>query len=367
MAKLDPLGSHLWSKRFGDAEFQGAYDVINDSLGNVVIAGDFLGQVDFGGDLLTSAGSADAFVVKLNAEGGHVWSKRFGDASAQSTTRLAVDGSNNIVAVGRFTGTIDLGNGSFNSADSSSFIAKFDSNGTSLWSKAFAVGVMGVAADQVGNVFVSGYFQGSVDFGGGLLTSAGAADMFIAKFDAAGNHVWSKRFGDVKDQNATRVVVDAKGRISVVGEFDGRVDLGGGPLVSDAPWDTLLAQFDEFGNFVWAKKFGASGFQAARGLAVDSSGNIIISAFTDAPIDFGHGSLPTQGSNDVYIAKFSSDGAHTWSATLGDSSEQYAMSVATDSHGNVLLIGGFRSTIDFGLGSLASTGGYDIFVAKFLP
>ena len=117
---------HKWSHIFGDAFEQFSYDVACDASGNIIIAGYFEGAVDFGGGTLTSAGAYDAFVAKFSPEGTHLWSDSFGDSQEQYS--------------------------------------------------------FGVAADNSGDVIITGFFAGSVDFGSGVLTSAGLYDIFIAKF-----------------------------------------------------------------------------------------------------------------------------------------------------------------------------------------
>ena len=106
-----------------------------------------------------------------------------------------------------------------------------------LWSHGFGSPIFaehcasyGVAVDAVGNVSVIGWFDGTVDFGGGPLTSAGGSDIFLAHYDPTGTHLWSYRFGDTSDEGGSSVSVDAAGNVLVTGHFRGTVDFGGGPL-----------------------------------------------------------------------------------------------------------------------------------------
>ena len=82
-----------------------------------------------------------------------------------------------------------------------------------------------------------------MDFGGGPLTSAGGIDIFLAKFDPAGNHLWSKRFGDGFSQIGYSVTVDGADNVLFTGAFSGSVDFGGGPLTSAGGIDIFLAKF----------------------------------------------------------------------------------------------------------------------------
>jgi hypothetical protein len=167
----------------------------------------------------------------------HLWSERYGDTARDRGHCVTVDASGNVLVTGVFKGTVDFGGGALTSAgDHDIFLAKYDANGSLLWSQRFG-GTEGDAAHSVdtdgsGNVFVTGSFQGSADFGGGPLTSAGGRDMFVAKYDPNGNHIWSKRFGGVNHANASSLSVDGSGNVFVVGGFAGTADFGGGPLTS---------------------------------------------------------------------------------------------------------------------------------------
>jgi hypothetical protein len=89
--------------------------------------------------------------------------------------------------------------------------------------------------DADGSVLATGLFSGAIDFGGGPLVSAGLTDIFVAKLDRTGVHLWSQAFGDASNQNGNGITVDSMGNVLVAGYFEGEVDFGGGPLVS-AGW-----------------------------------------------------------------------------------------------------------------------------------
>jgi hypothetical protein len=370
VAKFDAAGTHLWSKRFGDVNSQDAYGIATDGLGNVVVTGYFMGTVDFGGGVLTSTGGDDVFVAKFDAAGTHLWSKRFGDAGTQWARSITTDGSGNVIVTGEFGGTVDFGGGGLTSAGSLDiFVVKFDAAGAHLWSKRFGdandQSAYAITADGSGNVVVTGFFWGTVDFGGGVLTGAGGRDIFVAQFDAAGVHLWSKRFGDASDQYAFGITADGSGNIIVTGDFYGTMDFGGGGLTSAGGRDIFVAQFDAGGTHLWSKRFGDASHQYAFGITADGSGNVIVTGQFLGALDFGGGALTCAGVDDIYVARFDATGNHLWSKRFGDASYQYARSITTDGSGNVIVTGYFYGAVDFGGGLLTSAGGQDIFVAKF--
>src|SRR6185295_3708162 len=94
-----------------------------------------------------------------------------------------------------------------------------------------------VASDPAGNLIVVGHFDGTIDLGGGVLTSAGGFDVFVAKLDPAGNHLCSKRWGDGLAQFAGAVAVNASGDVFAGGHFQGTMDIGGDTLNSAGDYD----------------------------------------------------------------------------------------------------------------------------------
>ena len=371
LAKLGSNGSYVWSKRFGDGNEQVVQDVAVDASGNVIIAGYFEGTVDFGGGMLTSAGLRDAFVAKFGSDGSYVWSKRFGDGNYQAANGLALDASGNIIITGVFMGTVDFGGGTLTGAGGwDIFVAKFASNGDHIWSKRFGDGnhqyAPAVAVDHSDNIVVAGYFTGSVDFGGGPLTSAGGEDVYVAKFNSSGGHQWSKRFGDVStSQEAWAVAVDASDNAILAGYFTGSVDFGGGALTSAGGTDIFVAKFGSDGAHVWSKRFGDGYGQLAQAVAVDPSDNVIVAGYFAGSVDFGGGALTSAGYDDAFVAKLAPGGGHVWSKRFGDANFQEAQAVAVDASGNAVVAGYFTGTVDFGGGALTSAGSEDIFVAKF--
>jgi hypothetical protein len=373
VAKFGPAGSHEWSRRFGDGSGQHGYAVSADATGNVLVTGSFAGTVDFGGGVLTSGGGDDIFVAKLDPAGNHLWSKRFGDVNHQYGYGVTADAAGNVLVTGSFAGTVNFGGSALttNATTNDIFIAKFDPFGNHLWSKRFGTAneqnAYAVTTDASGNVLIGGRFANMVDFGGNVLVSAGSVDMFVAKFDSSGAHVWSKGFGGAGDQTGRSVDTDSAGNVVVTGAFAQTIDFGGGALSSAGASDACVAKLDSAGNHVWSKRFGDVTDQYANGVAVDAVGNVVVIGRFAGTVDFGGGGLSSGGGNDIYVAKFTSSGTHLWSEGFGGAGDQSGLSLATDAASNVVVTGYFAQTIDFGGGTLTSAGSDDIFLAKLAP
>jgi hypothetical protein len=376
VAKLDPSGGFVWSKSYGDVADQFGAGIATDGVGGAVVTGVFAGTVDFGGGPLTAASPGDVFALKLHADGSYDWSQRFGGAAGQVASAVATDAPGNVALVGAFYGTINFGgaaDGLTSNGAGDIFVAMLHPDGSYHWSKSFGDAAnqtaYGVATNATGDVVVTGTFQGTVNFGGADLVSAGGGDLFVAKFDAAGNHKASARFGDASDQLGYAVAMDAQGNVVVTGALWGSIDLGGtlGTLTSAGDSDVFVLALDPLLVPVWGKRFGDTSQQIAYGVTLDAAGSAIVTGAFAGSVDFGGGPLASAGLTDLFIAKLDSKGAWLWSRRAGGPGNDDGNAVAVDGAGNALLIGSFAQTVDFGGTTLVSMGGEDVFVAKYGP
>jgi chitodextrinase len=369
------LGAFAWSRDFGGPALSDAaisHGVAVDGSGNAVVTGEFTGTVGFGGGSLTSAGDVDIFVVKYSSAGVYAWSKRFGGTGTDRGYGVAVDSTGNVLVTGYFSGTVDFGGGPLTSAGNADiFVAKFTSAGAHVWSKRFgSTGHdfgYGIAVDRNSDLVVTGFFGWfggpTVDFGGGALTSAGDTDVFLVKLSATGTHLWSKRMGGTGGDRGLGIAIDQSGNVAVTGTFTATASFGGASLTSRGLRDIFIAEYSSSGAHLWSKGFGDVSDDSGNSIAMDASGNVIATGNFYGTVDFGGGPLDDVGAGNMFLAKFTPTGAHIWSKRFGQGNNT-ALGVATDPTGNILLTGSIVSDTDFGGGYLSGNGSWDIFVAK---
>ncbi len=309
LARFTTDGICVWNKRFGDASYQFCSPIAMDPFGGVAIVGAFLSSVNFGGSNLVSAGDYDLFVAKFNGGGGHLWSKRFGDINWNDGNAVGIDANFNVYAAGHFNGTFSFG-GPNVSGTVDVYLVKFDPAGNWVWSKDFGDNFgqycNSLAVDKNANVFITGYMDGTVNFGGTNLTGTG--DCFLAKFNTAGTHQWSKRFGlDASPQDGRGVDVDSGGNVVLAGHFVGQVDFGGGPLLFQGITDLFLAKFNGAGDHMWSRPFGNSLNQQIPVVTVDYDDSIVYAGQFDGSLNFGGTTLVSAGGTDAYVAKLGGD------------------------------------------------------------
>lgn len=239
------------------------------------------------------------------------------------------------------------------------------------WSKSFGDEARqllhGLASDSQGNLIIVGDLWGSVNFGGQRLASKGDRDIFLAKFDRSGNHLWSMRFGDESEQVGNSVATDSAGAVFLGGSFKGSVDFGGGGLVSQGTYNVFLTKLDHRGRHVWSRRFGDKNYHVLEGLAVAPSGIVTIAGRFQGTIDFGTGQISSQSNQtDVFVASFTGQGECIWAKRFGGAFEQQTRSIAADQLGNIAIAGVFKGSVTFGGYVLAEQhpGDYCGFVAK---
>ncbi len=372
VAKYNAAGAHQWSQRFGSSGTDAGYSVATDASGNVFVTGIFSGTVNFGGTDLVSAGSYDIFVAKYSAAGVHLWSQRFGSTGLDFGYSVATDPSGNVVVAGLFNATVNFGGiGLVSAGLEDVFVAKYNAAGVHQWSQRFgSTGTdagYSVATDASGNVVVTGAFNGTVNFGGIGLVSAGLDDIFVAKYDAAGVHQWSQRFGSTSNDYGRSVAVDPSGNVAVTGSFIGTVNLGGANLVSAGGADIFVAKYNAAGAHQWSHRYGGTTTDVGYSIATDASENVAVTGIFSATADFGGGNLVSAGGRDIFLAAYDPSGAHQWSRRFGSTFEDWGQAVAADVWGRVVVVGYFRGTASFDTGDLVSAGFDDIFVVKYSP
>src|SRR4029077_4504160 len=145
-----------------------------------------------------------------------------------------------------------------------------------------------IAVDRAGNLFVTGEFQDTADFGGGLRSSNGYRDIFVAKYTANGDPRWSSAFGRPYDDSGKSIGVDTNGDVVVTGAFLQTAAIGDKSLTSAGGYDIVLMKLSGVdGSALWAKRIGGAGDDRAEGLAVDSHGNVLITGQLKGTVDYG--------------------------------------------------------------------------------
>ncbi len=387
LTKYDANGNVVWAKSVGGTNAETANAVAVDASGNIYVAGQFgTSTITFGSYTLTNEGSTDIFLAKYDVNGNVVWAKSAGGIVGDGAASVAVDILGNIYLTGSFNsptltfGSITLTNTSNLGNTSDLFIVKYNANGNVLWAKSASGTVndlaSSVAVDASGNTYVSGYFNSpTLTFSSTILTNAvntgSSNDLFLAKYDASGNVIWAKSAGGTSSDMSNSIAIDVSGNLYMTGYFySPTLAFGSYTLTNAGMYDLFLAKYDDSGNVLWAESAGGTSADEAHSVIVDASGNIYLTGLFYSPtLTFGSTTLTNEGLEDIFLAKYNSNGNVVWAKSAGGTSFEVAWSVAVNSSGNIYLAGWFGSpTLTFGSTTLTnadnSGNSADIFIAK---
>jgi len=314
IVKLDTNGNWLWAKQAGGANDDRGFSIAIDSSGNSYITGYFYDTATFGTTTLSSSGYEDIFIAKLDTNGNWMWAKQAGGSSSEESYGIAIDSSGNSYVAGYFFGTTSLGTITLISNGLSDiFIAKLDANGNWLWAKK-AGGASDdwgycIATDSGGNCYVTGSFHSDASFGTIPLYSGINDGIFVTKLDELGNWLWAKKASGTGDVIGTGIATDISGCCYVTGPFLSAATFGTTTLSTNmSSPDIFISKLDINGYWLWAKQAGGSSSEESYGIAIDNSGNSYVTGYFYDTATFGTTTLTSSGSEDIFIAKLSSDG-----------------------------------------------------------
>jgi hypothetical protein len=378
IAKLDAYGYWQWAISAGGSNYENGAGICRDSNGDIYITGWFRGTAYFGSTTLTSVGEDDVFVAKLDSNGDWQWAVRGGGIMYDGAYKISVDSQSNIYLTGYFYNISVFGsyqiisNGEFDI-----FVAKLDPDGNWLWA-ASGGGIqsdMGndICVDSTGSAIITGYFQGTAWFGSTTLT--GESKAFVAKLDTNGTWQWAVAGTGTSTDVGNGICVDVNGNIYTTGSFEGSIEFGPSSLICEGASDVFVTKLDTAGEWQWAVRGGGNYDgcpplnDAGNDICIDILGNMYITGVFASTALFGTIPLTSYGDEDIFIAKLDSNG--NWLAAIsagGPSGILYwgdkGTGISVAFLDQIYLIGIFNSTVSFGSTNFTSQGGDDVCVAR---
>lgn len=304
--KFDTNGNNIWARQWGGGSVSssGLHGIAIDSSNNIYVTGYTDGALDG----TTSKGYTDTFIAKLDTNGNKLWAKQYGSSFTDYPYGISIDSNGNIYVTGNTGGNFE-GNTKIGGSDG--FLLKVDSNGDTIWSKQFGVSASAnryvygssISVDNSGNIFLSGYANGSLNGcayngvafdNGGML--AYPAYAFFAKLDSVGNFLWTKEFGAGNSTSGDSIKVDSSGNIYLAGTSYGSLDgyaLFGGN-------DIFLAKYNQDGEKQWLQQWGSSWWDSVANISIETNGDIFISGYAYGSVD----GIANSGATDIYVSKF---------------------------------------------------------------
>lgn len=368
LAKLDGSGRGLWSKSFPTSSGQGSVaGIAVDAQGGVFVAGTITGSTDFDGTVLDPMGFDSVYVVKLDTEGLLQWANLIALSDAHRVARPAIDPNGSLIVFGsRQCVSACL------PETSRLWIRKFDAAGAEAWHKWFnEVGGLtshelgGITADPFGNVVLAASFTATETFGGHVFTNNSGFNILILKLDAQGNYIWSSNIDGGDGTLISRdIASDPQGDITIAARFSGTLTLAPGvEHAATAGDDIVVATVSSANAHLWSRSFGSADDDDLDSIAVDSDGDVTLTARLGGIVDFGGGPLTAAG-DDLALVKLDATGAHLWSRVLAGRLNGSKVAAAPTS-GEALLGCSAEGDVNVGSGPLRSAGAADVLVGRF--
>lgn len=261
--------------------------------------------------------------------------------------------SNGDVLVGGFT----RGLVGYNSAGGNDFLLqRYSEAGSLIWTKVYGdIGhdtIQGVTVDSSDNIFATGSVKA---------TTGSTADAYVAKYDSAGNMIFSALVGGTAEDVGMVVCVDNANGVFYVTGYTLSPTFNGSPTpANNGPSSAFLLQLDSTsGAILRTSLHGVAGYTVNfGGLALDSTGALWVTGYANSPTYEGQTS---QGSSDVIAQKFSPSGASLFAKLLGDPGNNYGTNIASDTSDNVYITGWTHTPVD----GQPIIGNQDILVVKY--
>ncbi len=398
------IPSYSWGGQIGGIDFDSGENLSTDIFGNVVVTGFYKNTVDFDFDpsvsnTLSSSGNISLFIVKYDPEGNLIWVNGINGNNPSNPshyiTASTSDSSGNIYLTGYFDGTIDL-NPSPDSEElytskgsSDIFLIKLDINGSYVWGGTIGGAqddrAISIKVDDEDNLYITGSFQGIVDFDITEnifnLDGSGSSAMFTIKIDKYSNFIWGKSIsgGIILPSSIT---VDASYNVYVAGRMEGIIDFDSGPgtFILSSSGNTravFVLKINEIGDFVNAgvtSSLNSGSIPKGNSIKLDSNSNIYITGSFSGTVDFDFSNnvqnLVATGSSafsDVFVLKLDNDLNFTWVGKMGGNVRDEALGMFLDANDNIYTTGYFEGTSDFDPGPdylpIFGSNGKEVFIS----
>jgi hypothetical protein len=341
LTKFNPEGTKLWTRIWGASGWDYGQSVAADNLGAVYVAG----YTDGSFDGQTNKGSLDFCLSKFDSDGIRQWSRIWGTINAEWGEAVCTDGTNSVYVAGHISNTPII-----------LHLSKFASDGTPLWTQSWGAGQQsleyaeGVCVDSSNNVYVVGNTDRAFDG----QTNAGDWDIYLTKFNSAGNKVWSRIWGSSATEYGTGVSVDGSNFIYAVGTTQG----SWAGETNDGSFRMCLSKYDPNGNHIWSRIWGSGWGESGGRVAADGLGNTYVSGVSLANFD----GQTNPGYYSPFLTKYDANGNRKWSRMWGSSGYDISYGVGTDGSGSVAVMGDTSGTSFDGQ---TINGGFDLFVTKW--
>ena len=204
-----------------------------------------------------------------------------------------------------------------------------------------------ITSDNLNKIIAFSHFDNEFTIEGNNYVAEDGSDLILFVVDEHGNYEWSMTGGGIDDQVAQEVHCDIEGNIYIMGKFKSQISLSGQVETSNGSFDMYIAKYQSNGDFVWLKTFGGPNSESIETMKIKNDVILLGGRFYDYTI-LNNDTLFSQDGTDIFIAKMNLDGEFTNVMTAGGASVDKVSGVDMDISGNVYAVGDFYQNITFG-------------------
>ncbi len=221
-----------------------------------------------------------------------------------------------------------------------------------------------VSTDNAGNTYACGWFSGTASFGSTTLTSYGLQDVFIACYNAAGTLNWVKQAGGTGNEVCAGIATTQNGDSYVTGWFSGISKFGDSTMVSNGSYDMFIAKYNSSGSLLWVRAGGGLSDDYGNRVSLTRNGGVLVSGSFRDTLSISSTQLISAGNRDVLLCSYDSTGHLTWAQRAGGAGEDRGYGVGQNANGDVYLTGLFTGKAKFNAIEVSGTALLSTYVAK---
>lgn len=371
-------GPTTFSRMIWSAGYQtSAADCVITSDGLRVVAGRFAGALHVTGspDSMVATGGADIYLVAFKPDGSVAWKNHLGGGPGfVGVNAITRNGNNDLFFTGAFYGNVTLGGVDFvGDGFNDVLLARLDDRGNLVW----AAGGVGPSSDfgndiamaSDGSVYVCGRASSEIILAGEDLGEFGSNSAFLANINSNGVGGWTVTGYGPGSASGEGVVLCDDGTVLLCGQYSGgSLDIGGEVLPLDGASASFISRFGPVAEALGNIRTGGTGTVSIYRITQINNEPIVAGTFygaADFDVTGPGGEITSEGDADVFMARYSEDGALVWVRTFGDADTEAAHGLSRIGNSDLVLLGVFQQYLPLGSRILLSDGGTDYFIARF--
>lgn len=367
VACFDPIGTMLWVQQGGGIYEDGAHDICVSGQ-SVFVTGMFTEAATFETETLLSAGARDMFLLKYDLEGNLVWATSGGSVVDDDGHSVAADELGNIYVTGDMNYIATFGSHTVEYYGFSDiYLVKYDTDGNCQWAKSAGGPIYddGSCVEVKGeHLFLAGAFNDEAVFDTATISSVGSVDIFIAHYLTDGSFVEVITAGGDNNEGIQCMAVDDDMSVYIGGWYMLNISFGTATHFSSGSNDIFLAKYSPGNGFSWSQSYGGMGLDAAWGMTCDNSNRLLFTGTFENTLSMGTATFASEGFDDGFACRFHPDGTIDWVYQIGGSGSVTARDCAADQDDNYYIAGDFVEELHIGNQTFSSNGAYDLFFSR---